>query len=466
MFTSFDIETTTRTSFKRKANPFDPSNWVVTAGFKKKGDAGVTEHRFGRQPPRDGWLIPILKDCKFLVGFNIKFDLLHALQTPLNLGAWMEYVAGGGNVWDAQLAEYLLCGLGQKDQMLSLDEVAPRYGGNVKVDEVKALWAAGVQTEDIDPELLSRYLCGGKDEHGAYQLGDVENTEKIAFAQIERAKACGQLNSIILNMGALLFTIEAERNGMHVDKGRGLDMARGLAKEVERLGVELAKFLPQDLPFDFNWNSRFHKSAMIFGGEVNYDSYQYDLADGTTIDIKDYEAATEKPKRKYAQKDETHVLLANGGSIEQSLWEHLQWTPDGTDTEPAVFAGGKHKGERKTKKVKVDDTTKPKGRSYRTTYRFARLTEPSPEWAGSDAGVWSTASEVIEELGKRDIPFLKFFSSLMAMTKDLGTYFISTDEDGNSKGMLTLVDLNGLIHHKLNMTSTVTGRLSSSDPNL
>lgn len=466
MLTTWDTETTVHTSFKRKANPFNPINWVVTHGFKNQGDSTVTEHRFGRQRPTSGWLKPVLKGTKFLVGFNIKFDLLHALQDSENLTAWMAYVAAGGNVWDCQLAEYLLCGLGQKDQMLSLDEVAPRYGGNVKVDEVKALWNAGVMTEDIDPELLSRYLCGGKDERGQYQLGDVENTEKIALAQIERAKQCGQLNSIILNMGALIFTVEAERNGMFVDKGRGLDMARVLAIEVERLGVELAKFLPADLPFDFNWNSRFHKSAMIFGGDVNYDSYQYDLADGTQIDIKDYEAASDKPARLYAKMDVPHVITATdsprwkmGAEIPRSVAE-LEGLP------VVRYGSGKREGEVKQRNVKVDDPSKPKGRSYRTQYRFARLTEPSREWAGSDAGVWSTASEVIEELGKRDIPFLKFFSSLMAMTKDLGTYFISTDEDGSSKGMLTLVDLNGLIHHKLNMTSTVTARLSSSDPNL
>ncbi len=151
-YCTWDIETTTRQHFKRKASPFTDTNWVVTHGFKKKGDTRVTEYRFGSGRPVPGWLRPVLAGTRLLVGFNIKFDLLHALQDADNLEAWMDYVAAGGNVWDCQLAEYLLCGMGQKDQMLSLDETAPRYGGNVKVDEVKALWQAGVQTEDIDPE--------------------------------------------------------------------------------------------------------------------------------------------------------------------------------------------------------------------------------------------------------------------------------------------------------------------------
>jgi hypothetical protein len=45
-YCSWDTETTINTSFKRKANPFDPNNWVVTHGFKKKG-SGVEEYRFG-----------------------------------------------------------------------------------------------------------------------------------------------------------------------------------------------------------------------------------------------------------------------------------------------------------------------------------------------------------------------------------------------------------------------------------
>ncbi|KGS76659.1 hypothetical protein X947_5087 [Burkholderia pseudomallei MSHR7334] len=72
-----------------------------------------------------------------LVGVNIKFDLLHALREPQNLDAWMEFVARGGNVWDCQLAEYLLRGMEPTSHMLSMDEMVVSYGGNVKIDEVR-----------------------------------------------------------------------------------------------------------------------------------------------------------------------------------------------------------------------------------------------------------------------------------------------------------------------------------------
>ena len=458
-YCSWDTETTINTSFKRKANPFDPNNWVVTHGFKKKGGA-VEEHRFGSSRPRVGWLRPVLDGTRLLIGFNIKFDLLHAMQDSDNLEAWMDYVAGGGRVWDCQMAEYLLNGMAKSEQMLSLDEVAPRYGGNVKVDEVKALWAAGINTPDIDPELLTRYLCGGPDENGEFQLGDVENTERIALAQIDRARQSGQLNSILLNMGALLYTVEAERNGMFVERSEGLRLAALLEQRVAEATLGLSAYLPPDLPFDFNWGSPIQRSALFFGGTTQYDCREYDLKDGTTTWTAP--PAWGSDLYAYAQKDSIAWVLEDGNTTWCDPFE-----PDSVEFDYAQYKGGKNAGEYKTKKVKHDDITKPKSRMVKRPFTFPGYTKPEKRWAGADPGVWSTSSEVVEELGTRGIPFLKMYADLMGMAKDLGTYYIRTDaETGKQTGMLTLVNAQGIIHHKLNMTSTITARLSSSDPNL
>lgn len=462
---TWDIETTIKQRFKRKGTPFGGVNWVVTHGFKEV-DKPVVEHRFGASPPGPGWLRPVLAGCTLLAGFNIKFDLLHALQDKDNLDAWMDFVAGGGNVWDCQLAEYLLEGMDQKNQMLSLDEVAPRYGGDLKFDEVKALWQAGVDTHEIEPALLSRYLCGT-----ATEMGDVQNTELIARKQIERARACGQLRSILLNMGSLICSTEMERNGMFVDKPRGLVMAGELAKKIEEFNGVLLKFLPTDLPFTFNWNSPKQKSALIFGGIVQWDAYEYDLAEdrpdvpthGPRVihkHIFDALPADKRPTLVYAQMDATHWLLVDGST-----------TPvDPFDAEDASkyakFVSGKNAGDFKTKKVKVDNPDKPKGRSVKAPYTFIGFTKPSKKWEGAEPGVYSTSGEVIEELGTRNIPFLKAMAQMQKLVKDLGTYYITVSEDGEEKGMLSLVDELGLIHHKINHTATVTGRFSSSDPNL
>ena len=95
---------------------------------------------------------------------------------------------------------------------------------------------------------------------------------------------------------------------------------------------------------------------------------------------------------------------------------------------------------------------------------FPGFTKPLEEWASSTDGLYSVGSDVIKTLTENtNIPFLKTLGRVTAIIKDLGTYFISDDGE---KGMLTLVGDDGLVHHSINHTSTVTGRLSGNAPNL
>jgi len=467
-----DIETTIHTSYKRKANAFDERNWVVLSGWCTKAEPKPQCFRATQSNQRHEWLLKLLvPEIKLLVGANIKFDLLHLLKDPHVLDAWMTWVAQGGNLWDVQLAEYLLDGQTQASHMLSLDDMALRYGKDTKVDEVKLLWEAGVPTEEIDPDLLKRYLIGEdlidpmtKQPTGKRREGDIGNTRDIFLDQVQRAQAANQSRSILLNMGSLLATVEMERNGMFVDKAKGLEIAGVLATTLAANKQELEKFLPADMPFDFNWTNRYHLSPLIFGGEVRYDAYEYDTADGGTVLRSDYEKllpAGQVPKLAYAQMDEVQYILNDGTT-----------TPVPPDLETghnyATFKGGKNAGEFKTKKVKVDDVSKPKGRNTKVPLQFKGFTEPLDEWASSTPGLYSVAAEIIELLGNRkDVPFLEMLGKVTAMSKDLTTYFITEDpETGEQKGMLTLVQADSIIHHMLNHTSTVTGRFSSSNPNL
>lgn len=459
-----DLETTTFTQHKRKASPFDPRNWVVMSGHKRKGQAKPTGIRHTQADQLHLWFADLLyEDVKFIVGHNIKFDLLHLLKSPAVYRRWQKWVAHGGLVWDTQLAEYLLEGQVQSSHMLALDEVSVRYGGDLKVDEVKKLWEAGVPTEDIDPDLLSRYLLGEDLPNGERREGDIGNTERVFLAQLERARNAGQSRSILLNMGALVATIEMERNGMHVDKALGVELAEKLQVKLAEAGQRLAEYLPPGLPFPFSWTNRYHLSPMIFGGKVKYQRRQYDLKDGRTT----WFSPDEKPQARelfaYAQKDAVAVLfngeprlpVENGSFSDEMLQQADRYT------------SGKNKGEAKTKKVKVDDYTKPKSRMADCYFEFPGVTKPDEEWASSTEGLYSCSADVIDELGNRDIPFLKDLKAVKAMEKDLGTYFQKWDEDKQQYvGMLTLVGDDALIHHSINMTSTVTGRFSGSNPNL
>ncbi|WP_397473768.1 DNA polymerase [Pusillimonas sp.] len=473
----WDIETSTHSEYKRKANPFSAENYIVAQGYqygnlKAKRATGVTPGEYypdgNTQEARiasckalpEDWFTKHL-NVQLLVGQNIKFDLLYALANPnshpeRNLQAWMDFINRGGMIWDIQLAEYMLQGMEQSSHMLSMDDMAPLYGGNVKLDEVKVLWDSGVETIDIPEDLLMQYLCGRETPDG-FEEGDIGNTEMIFRKQWQKAKESGQLRSILLGMGSLVFTTEAERNGMYVDKALGLELAEKLAEKLAVATLQLQEYLPDDLPFEFNWNSRFHKSALIFGGKVKYKAPAVIINEDTG-------------EPEYYQKKEVHVLLEGGGTMPLEQWE---WAEDnradaGNPPEVVRYAGGKNKGLPKTKQVTVPDIERgPKTRIEDHFYTFAGFTKPDPAWEGSEPGVYSTASDVMEVLTTNtDVPFLKTLGEVVRMTKDLGTYFITEDEDGNQKGMLTLVQVDSIIHHMLNHTSTVTGRLSSSNPNL
>ena len=72
MYTVLDLETTTRCSYKRKANPFDPLNWIVAVGWKHSTNA-CASWTYYKQPTIGRGLPPELDLSKtnILVGFNL-----------------------------------------------------------------------------------------------------------------------------------------------------------------------------------------------------------------------------------------------------------------------------------------------------------------------------------------------------------------------------------------------------------
>src|SRR5450830_736307 len=95
----WDIETSTKTEYKRKANPFSRDNYIVAQGWQRgrldaemvggvtPGDyfptGADTDERVAacKALPED-WFTRHLEGTKVLVGQNIKFDLLYALANP------------------------------------------------------------------------------------------------------------------------------------------------------------------------------------------------------------------------------------------------------------------------------------------------------------------------------------------------------------------------------------------------
>lgn len=437
MYLVFDLETETHTAHKRKASPFSEKNWVVARGWKKQDDARCS-YTYHPKHDRTTYLT-IPEDVTMLVGFNIKFDLLWEMaQGNPYLHAFYKR---GGRVWCCQYAEYLLEAQHPDWQMAALNDVAPKYGGTKKIDEVKALWEAGVQTSDIPEDLLIDYLVGTPEEDR--NGGDIRNTEIAFLGQIERALKQGQIKMIQDRMDGLLATTEMEYRGLKVDvqaAGKRLDVLNG---KLAAVSAELDGYVPDDLPFEFNWGSRTHTSCLIFGGTVKYQQRST---------YKDEE--TGELARFVAHED--HYVQADGSTSK--------------DTPGVKYVSGKKVGTYKMKKVRVQGELKMRLTDF--FYTFPGHTEPNQEWAtknedGLGAPIFSTSGDVLIELGLRNIPFLKAMRSKQKLDKEIGTYYARFDEKKQEwTGMLTFVQPHDhIIHHSLNHTSTVTSRLSSSNPN-
>ena len=435
-----DLETETHARFKRKANPFLEENYIVARGWKVRGDARCSSEFYDSADDVPELHIP--DDVQWLVAHNVKFELLYEKRfSPNTLHAFFKR---GGKVWCTQYAEYLLNGQHRKYHMNALDKVAPIYGGKTKIDGVKALWEAGVKTSEIDRGLLNDYLIGTEEE--GRNGGDIGNTELIFLGQVNAAKASEMVPAILARMDGLCSTADMEYRGLKIDVDRARNDLKERLREKAVADAKLADYvknLPEGL--EFNWGSPVHKSAIIFGGTVKYQKLAPYLDDKT-------------------------------GELARSIATERWPLQDGVAVKPEectkqdVYLSGKKKGEPKFKNVRVPGPIKKKYQDF--FHEFPGYTKPEKSWVsslvdGKANKVYSTGSEVIDALSVRGIEFLDDLVENNRLAKEIGTYYLTKDSKGNQKGMLTCVQpWDHMLHHKLNHTSTVTSRLSSSDPNL
>lgn len=236
---------------KNKASAFHPDNYIVAMGTF---DGDKYDNRYYSEQTRmeDTCVTEI---PNLWIGQNIKFDMHHLF----NLFKEFQYeIFPHIQIWDTQLAEYLLTG--QEHQYASLNQLATKYGGTLKNDIIKAMWDVGVQTEDIDQKLLLPYL---KD--------DVMNTSLVFDKQLQEADRLGMFPLIMSQMGALKCTIEMEYNGMYFNREKALDTVNTIEKELKRITKEFNYIVHTKLCFSegmtFNPNSSKQVGLILFGGD-------------------------------------------------------------------------------------------------------------------------------------------------------------------------------------------------------
>lgn len=461
-----DLETQNHEYYGSKASPYCPQNYVVESAWRidralPDGSTDIGNVEYVRYSSRNAFVAagtdwaPIPDDCWLIVAHNAAYEISWFLQFAR--ADFEAFIKRGGRVWCTMHGEYLVTDM--QSQYASLDETAPKYGGTHKVDGVKLLWEQGVLTSEIDPMLLHDYLVNG----------DIPNTALVFYGQYKAFTERGQFPLIWERMDAILAFAYCEWFGLHVDMPTAKKNQAEQEQKIAELKEKLKELLPDDLPFEFNWGSRQQMSALIYGGPikykglVSYDPIQYIKYDAYLADIN----------------GTMQYIDVNNWDANYDKWPRV------------CYKSGKNKGQPKVYRID-SDVEKLKQADF--LYHFkghididALPSHVSEKYAerGEFRGaqtlpdgspVFSTSGEAMAGLAAQGLTSAKLVNELTSLEKDTGTYYLRQElnKDGSVKkvsGMLQYViptseDGSGIIHHRLNTCATVTGRLSSGNPNL
>ena len=363
-FVAIDLETTLNGDEDTGlAHPMHPDNRPVYYGLT---DTHGTPFVF-KDIHTYGASIRGYTDVATICGHNISFDLMYLFRE----NAWIKFNIQVSDIWDTQLAEYILSG--QSIKFSSLDELCKLYGLPVKEDKIKEYFKAGIGSDKIPEEEIVPYLNQ-----------DLINTYKIAHKQYARAVAQNQLTLIRTQMAAMQATTEMMFNGLHIDK----EALASYTVEVVNQYVE-CKLSLEELAREYvdDINSPKQWSTFFFGG-------------------------TKKVKVK---------------------------------EEVGIYKNGNTKYKLVEKSLKIAPFV-----SY----------VPDPDKV-SKTGQVSVDDAVLNDMLKHTFnPQAKLLIGGLLKYRELSKQ-LSTYVQGLSKHII-----GDYIHGKLNHTATVTGRLSSTNPNL
>lgn len=200
-FLSVDLETDGEKVYGRMGNPF--YNKIVAIGYCNK-TVLAADYVYPDLMSKNSKLCETLEKHKIttMIGFNFKFDLLHLWKFE-GIQDWLK---AGGKVFDCQYAEYLLSGQQKKYPALR-DTCVNGYGIEERDKYMEAYWEKGFLTHQIPKEIVFKDV-----------MNDVQDTEKLAFKQVEKAKNLGMWELLQSQMDAVLATTEMEYNGIYVNK--------------------------------------------------------------------------------------------------------------------------------------------------------------------------------------------------------------------------------------------------------
>lgn len=464
-----DLEVENFEYYGNVASPYCPDNYVVESAYRidTVDDAGqlhmgdVFSIRFNNKAeflddnegPHQWFSIP--EHCTMIVAHNSSFEVSWFLSYQRK--HFEDFLKRGGRVYCTQHGQYIASDF--QEMYPGLDETAPKWGGQHKVDGVKILWEQGKRTSEIDPYLLHDYLVNG----------DIPNTGLCFYGQCALFAQRNQMQYVYERMEAALAWSYCQWFGLFVNMPIARKNQEEQEQRIREIKQGLQQYIPKDLPetLDFNFGSDFHMSALVYGGPikyrkkvpydppqyVKYDAYLVQGTEGTFVPCESTDVSG--PHNYVVYKAGKNKGLPKVFRVDSDE-EKLKWEDD------LYFCPGL---------VHIQELPEVIREKYaeRGEFRQARTMQDGTP-------VYSTSTDAMEALARQGFEFCKLVNELAALEKDTGTYYLREVLDANGevkerKGMLQYViperpDGSGIIHHRLNTCATVTGRLSSSNPNL
>jgi DNA polymerase-1 len=192
----------------------------------------------------------LIDGTNLIVGFNFKHDFHWLRKNGVDLSK--------AQIWDVQIAEYVLSNQTLKLSQNSLNEACKRYNIPQKLDVVKTeYWEKGIQTEDIPWPILKEYAA-----HDAYV------TLQCYLAQTKLMTARQKLLCRLMCMDMHVLQ-EMEMNGIVFNEELCVERAKEVDDKIGKIKTELSAIYPH-IPINFNSNE--HLSAFLYGGIVKEDS--------------------------------------------------------------------------------------------------------------------------------------------------------------------------------------------------
>jgi DNA polymerase I-like protein with 3'-5' exonuclease and polymerase domains len=238
LIVTFDFETESH----NKGNPFDPRNTAILFAYKLGDNPAQTIEYPTKESVQE-----IINKAKFLVGFNLKFDL-HWLRS---IGV---VVSDDVLLLDGQQAEFFISN--QTKPYPSLEECSQKYLGESKLDVVKTeYWDKGLMTSDVPMDVLTDYA-----------KQDVELTLKVVQRQLHILKTENKLKLFHILMQDLKVLQEMEWNGLRFDEQEAQRLSKLAKAEIKEIDNEL--FGNHPYGSFINPNSGDHLSVWLYGGTI------------------------------------------------------------------------------------------------------------------------------------------------------------------------------------------------------